>query len=85
MNIANKNDIEYIDHAIYFPSTITPTKHDGFKFLRVVGWRTLLGKLYWVFSFTQSKTWGLENYKLIPQGIGLTFMEIKINSFEKDE
>ncbi len=66
-------------NAIYFPKSSDPKQEkDGFKFLRVVGWRTLKDKLYWVFSYTQGDTWGLNNYKLIPKGDGLTFIHFKI-------
>lgn len=78
--IANKSDISDIDPVIYIPDPVTDLKKEGFKFLRVVGWRTLLGKLYWVFSYTDGDSWGLNNYKLIPQGTKrLSFIHFEIS------
>lgn len=77
--LANK-DINNIDKAIYIPEPITQLKHDGIKILRVIGWRNLQGKTYWIFSYTQNENWGLNNYKLIAQkDYSLKFLNFYIN------
>lgn len=77
--LANR-DIKDIDGAIYTPQEITPIRHEGIKFFRVVGWRTLQSKTYWVFSYTLNEKWGLNNYKLIAQrDYGLKFINFYFN------
>jgi hypothetical protein len=77
--IANR-DIKDIDGAIYIPQQITPVRHEGLKFFRIIGWRTLQGKTYWVFSYTLTNKWGLNNYKLIAQrDNGLKFINFYLN------
>jgi hypothetical protein len=41
---------------------------DGFKFFRVIGWQTIKGQLYWIFTYTKSQKWGLGNYRLVAHG-----------------
>jgi hypothetical protein len=38
---------------------------DGYYALRIIGWRVLQDKLYWVFTFTREKSFGMLNYGLI--------------------
>ncbi len=66
--------------AIYIPEEISFYKHDGIKFLRVIGWKKLQGKTYWIFSYTLDEDWGLNNYALIAEkDFSLRFINFSLN------
>jgi hypothetical protein len=54
---------------------------DGFKYFRIIGWQTVKGKVYWVFTYTLGDEWGIKNYRLVEQGkYNLQFINFKIIS-----
>ena len=67
--------------AIYIPTPVVDIdKHDGIKFFRVIGWRKLQNKDYWIFSYTLTNEWGLNNYALIPmRDYNLNFIHLSLN------
>jgi hypothetical protein len=52
---------------------------DGFKYFRVIGWQTIKGKAYWIFTYTLGDNWGIKNYRLIEiEKYNLAFINIKL-------
>jgi len=67
----------YIKGGIYVPDDSKPKT--TYYLLRIVGWRTLGEKRYWVFAFTRDDNWGIKNFGMIDVDTpGLLYFDIVV-------
>lgn len=66
---------DYNQGGIFTPNQQKPKL--TYYLLRLIGWRTLNGKQYWVFGFTMDTEWGISQYGMMEVGVGdLVFYDI---------
>lgn len=69
--------------GIYHPDNTK--EKDSYYVIRLIGWRTLDNKLYWVFAFTIDFKWGIGGYGLVEKdAIDLTFYDIQEDTNNSD-
>lgn len=59
------------------PYIMDESEKQGYYILRIIGWKTLNDKEYWIFSFTYDESFGIFNYGMIEIKKGkLSFMHV---------
>lgn len=71
----------YTSGGIYVEDD-SETDKVGFTVLKVIGWRTINNKLFWVFSYTRNNDWGIKNFGMMEDKSEYNFDYYSIKSKE---